>query len=323
MTPSKYFYSIFSNLESTQWLDARSIETSKQSPIPNSTPLNLYSELEMKELRRRGFSSSIGVLLMNRIAGITHILHPNKTIVLIDGKQNLISTAIWQHFQPTHPIFIYQGGVPKLLSEANEVFEKASNFVVLNGETGVGKTAILNKLDELGFQVLNLEKTANHQGSAFGNLTEKDQPEQDTFILNLAFVLSKFNHTKKVFLESEKLNLGKNMIPLSLQDSAQKGIQIRLTLIIEKRVERLVAQYAGLNDQKMKKAIKELQYRIGKEEKTKLIRFLDRKEYAEVAKGLLDYYDNSDSYQSLNQQEFYLTIENANISETIARLAEL
>src|SRR5277367_2295665 len=48
--------------------------------------------------------------------------------------------------------------------------------VILHGLTGVGKTEILQELQERDMQVIDLESMANHRGSVFGGLGRTQQP---------------------------------------------------------------------------------------------------------------------------------------------------
>ena len=61
----------------------------------------------------------------------------------------------------------------------------AASFVLLDGNTGSGKTAILHALNEQGAQMLDLEGLANHRGSLLGAMRD-EQPSQKMFETRLA-----------------------------------------------------------------------------------------------------------------------------------------
>ena len=63
---------------------------------------------------------------------------------------------------------------------------KIKEFVVIGGQTGCGKTILLNEIDNS----IDLEGLANHRGSAFGN-NVSPQPKQIDFENNLSIELIK------------------------------------------------------------------------------------------------------------------------------------
>lgn len=323
MTQTKYINSIFGNLEEYQCLDIRPKESSKAFPIPFIFNLIFYSEKDLKKLKNLGFSSPIGKELMERIENLTPYFSTKKTVLLFDEKPFYIAQAIWQHFQPSTEVFIYKGGFKALLKETERVFKYKYQFATLYGETGVGKTKLLEFLENKGEQVLNLEKIANHQGSIFGNLSNNNQPSQETFILVLAQILSQFDRNRPVFVESEKLNLGKNVIPLSLAESLENGIKVRLTLSKDDRIKRLVQEYAGVNDFKLKDGIEKLKFRIGKTDSTQMLDDLKQKNYQKVAERLIDYFDVTESYQSIHSLSFDLTLSNQDLTYTTNELIRI
>ncbi|HEY4799719.1 MAG TPA: tRNA 2-selenouridine(34) synthase MnmH, partial [Bacteroidia bacterium] len=89
-----------------------------------------------------------------------------------------------------------------------ESFHRDANLVIVGGETGSGKTEILQKIKEQGEQVIDLEKIAHHKGSAFGSLGEEPQPAYEQFENDLSFAWSKMDLSKRIWLEDESRNIG-------------------------------------------------------------------------------------------------------------------
>ncbi|WP_296699157.1 hypothetical protein [Algoriphagus sp.] len=320
MNPIKYINSIFGSWEKYDCMDIRPIEARVIFPIPRMTSHFFYTEKELKKLRRLGFSSVIGEEIMKRIESLSPIFLKNNPILLFDESPFYIAQAIWQHYQPTINVFIYKGGIKGLLKEAESIFKLKYQFVILYGETGVGKTDLLKNLEKKGEQILNLEEIARHNGSIFGNLSNKNQPSQESFIINLAHILSGFDKVKLIFVESEKFSLGKNIIPLSLTESLENGIKVRLTLSKEERVKRLIKEYAGKNDFKIKDGIEKLKFRIGKDVSSQITCDLEQKKYNKVAERLIEYFDKTDSYQSILSQNFDFSLNNLDIDKTAEEL---
>lgn len=320
MNQVKYIQTLFGQRETFQCLDARDLNTIRAIPNPLFKPLGICTHAELQKLKRKGFSSEIGIELMKRVEKLSQHFEPNTPILLFDEAPQLMAQAIWQHFRVQHQVFIYKGGIKKLLFEAETVFSRHYDFLVLGGPTGVGKTDLLEELSGKNQQVLNLESLANHQGSTFGNLRQEKQAPQETFLLKLAAKLDSFDPKLPVFTESEKLSLGKNIIPLGLSEQLEKGKMILLTLSNKKRVERLVSQYAGINDGVLAEGIETLKFRIGKEKSVEILSHLKRKNYASVAEGLLAYFDHSDSYQHAYKNEFITTLDNSDVQESAEKL---
>jgi len=78
-------------------------------------------------------------------------------------------------------------------------------FQVITGMTGSGKSKVLEKLLELGAQVLDLENLAQHKGSVLGNLPDSPQPSQKMFETLILTQLKKLITILKItFLISPK-----------------------------------------------------------------------------------------------------------------------
>ncbi|WP_139162676.1 hypothetical protein [Algoriphagus faecimaris] len=260
---------------------------------------------------------------MKKVINLEKDMNSNKPLLLFDEAPHLVSQAIWQHFRPNHPIFIYKGGVKKLLNEAKAIFDQPFNFVVLYGKTGVGKSDVLSELKTKGKQVLNLEQVANHRGSTFGNLYQLKQTPQESFEIKLAAILSRFNPSHPIFTEFELPSLGKNIIPLGIMNQMENSKKVLITLSKAKRINRLVNDYAGVNDRELGRGIESLKSRLGKDKSLEIKRDLDKKQYAKVAEGLLEYFDNSISYQSTSNEDLLYQIENDAVSETAEKLLNL
>ena len=83
-------------------------------------------------------------------------------------------------------------------------------YQVITGMTGSGKSKVLEKLAELGAQVLDLENLAQHKGSVLGNLPESPQPSQKMFETQILTCLETLD-PKKVFVEFSKSRVLKKL----------------------------------------------------------------------------------------------------------------
>jgi tRNA 2-selenouridine synthase len=89
-------------------------------------------------------------------------------------------------------------------------------FVVIDGQTGTGKTEVLARLAAAGAQVLDLEDIAAHRGSLFGALPGRPQPSQKLFESELLAQIDGFDPDRPVFVEAESSKVGERMIPPAL-----------------------------------------------------------------------------------------------------------
>ena len=104
----------------------------------------------------------------------------------------------------------------------------SAQVVLLDGDTGSGKTALLGRLQALGAQVIDLEGMARHRGSVFGAVAEA-QPSQKAFETELAMGLSRLDAAKPLILEAESSKLGQ----LSLPPALWKAMQAAPRMVIE------------------------------------------------------------------------------------------
>jgi len=292
----KFIPSILNQLSSFEILDVRPFYP-EIPRLPKISNKKICTQSEFKKLKSKGFNHPVGKAIMRRVYNLNEFGLSQNPIVLIDRGKLLIAKTVWLHFQPEHETYIYHGGFNALLKEAQEFFKQKFNFIVLCGKTGSGKTDVLESLEAKGAQVLNLERIARHKGSGFGNLEDNKQLSQEEFELQLAFTLAGLNPESPIFIEAESFSLGKNLLPLNLMENTLKCKRIWLDPPKKTRVNRIVSEYFGVRDEKIKEEIVRLKNKFGPVKTDELIANLEMKAYAVVAEGLIEYFDQGDSYQ--------------------------
>ncbi|MHC8408380.1 tRNA 2-selenouridine(34) synthase MnmH [Pseudomonas sp. TMB3-21] len=115
-----------------------------------------------------------------------------------------------------------------------------SDFVLLGGMTGTGKTEVLMQLNN----GLDLEGHANHRGSSFGKRAT-GQPSNIDFENRLAVdLLKKRDHGIEQFvLEDESRMVGSCALPLPLFQGMQEFPMVWLEDSLQGRVERILRDY--------------------------------------------------------------------------------
>ncbi len=125
-----------------------------------------------------------------------------------------------------------------------EVLPAALDLVVIAGRTGSGKTRLLQRLAAHGEQVLDLEALAAHRGSVLGALPGRAQPSQKHFETLVWQVLTRFDGTRPVYVESESARIGRLRLPAALIERMRMhGRCVRVEMPAAARVALLLQDY--------------------------------------------------------------------------------
>lgn len=186
-------------------------------------------------------------------------------------------------------------------------------FVVIHGNTGVGKTNILKRLEEQGHDILDLEGYANHRGSLLGSVGLGEQNSQKQFE-SLVYDKLKNRKSNLVFVEGESRRIGKIMIPDYIFNSMKSGEHIKVTADIDLRVKNILADYVQNDDSELIESLNKLRKYISEKNIDKYIDEVSKKNYENVIRELMiKYYDPM--YEN-NKYDFRLTLEHKDIDET-------
>ena len=117
--------------------------------------------------------------------------------------------------------------------------------VLLDGNTGTGKTALLARLAARGAQVIDLEALAGHRGSVFG-ATPSGQPPQKLFETRLVHALLQVSPDRPVVIEAESNKIGALNIPKSLWAAMRAAPRISIAAPVAARAEFLVRAYQDI-----------------------------------------------------------------------------
>ncbi|MEK9575231.1 MAG: tRNA 2-selenouridine(34) synthase MnmH [Gammaproteobacteria bacterium] len=177
--------------------------------------------------------------------------HPNGAIFCFRGglRSQIAQKWIYENSQISFPKIV--GGYKKLRNFLIENIENSTlrkKFIVIGGQTGCGKTILINEIDKS----IDLEGIANHRGSAFGNMTSP-QPTQINFENKLSIELIK--SSESIVLEDEGANIGSVQIPknffnkmsLSPLVLLEAAIEERIKISLEDYVENMLKRYMNLD----------------------------------------------------------------------------
>ncbi|MEL6641238.1 MAG: tRNA 2-selenouridine(34) synthase MnmH, partial [Pseudomonadota bacterium] len=115
-------------------------------------------------------------------------------------------------------------------------------IVLLDGNTGTGKTEVIDRLCEMGLQTLDLEAYACHRGSLLGGM-DGSQPSQKAFETQLAIALDKMDPSRPIVVEAESSKIGQLNLPPSLWSAMVAAPRIMLRASPEARATYLAEAY--------------------------------------------------------------------------------
>ncbi|MEM8639696.1 MAG: tRNA 2-selenouridine(34) synthase MnmH [Cyanobacteria bacterium P01_G01_bin.54] len=204
-------------------------------------------------------------------------------------------------------------------------------FRVLCGMTGTGKTQLLQRLAELGGQVLDLESLANHRGSLLGQEWHQEwaqtedaaptpQPSQKYFETQILAALQHFDPVQPIWVESESSKIGKVYVPVQLwnQIKAAPGLEIELPLAM--RVQALMADYPHLiaHPEFLKGKLERLRSRYGSRTLNQWFAWIDTGDWSALVANLLTHHYDPAYGRSLQQNFPQITtkLPLANLSKT-------
>ena len=189
-----------------------------------------------------------------------------------------------------------RGGYKGYRSVVNNMLPKLNsevNYIVIHGYTGTGKTELLKMLEYKGHAVLDLEKCANHRGSLLGDVGLGSRVSQKQFE-SLVYDSLKARISDTVFVEGESSRIGNIVVPHYIMEKMKAGRHILAAGSLEKRVQRIVAEYTCSTDCKadIRASLEKLERHISAKRIEEYTASVEAGNYDDVAKDLmLRYYD--------------------------------
>jgi tRNA 2-selenouridine synthase len=301
MTISEFF----SVKESRILFDVRSPGEYEGGHIPGSLSLPLFSDRERAEVgtlyKLKGQQAAflrglelVGLKLADYVR-LANKLAPEKRIFIHcwRGGQRSASLA-WLLEMAGFDVVLLIGGYKAyrqfILTQFEEIKQK---FIVLGGPTGSGKTVLLQAIKEEGEQVIDLEKLANHKGSAFGSLGEMKQPTVEQFENNLFEEFIKLDVTRRTWLENESKAIGKVFQPEGFWNQFRTARYIGLVIPFEERLAFLVRNYGAFPLEELKESFRKINKRLGGQHVQAAIHFLEQGDLHSAGAIALKYYDKS------------------------------
>jgi tRNA 2-selenouridine synthase len=284
-------------------IDVRSPGEFEKAHVPGAINIPLFENEERAKVgtRYKQVGKDSAVLLGLEIVGPklasfvkkTNKIAPNKKVLVHCWRGGMRSGSFaWLLETAGFEVFTLKGGYKAYRNLVLDLFEKLFNLVILGGKTGSAKTETLHELKKLGEQVIDLEGLAHHKGSAFGAIGEQTQPSTEYFENLLYHELMKLDQTQRIWIEDESKNIGTCNIPNTFFKQIRESKVLFLDIDPEARIPFLVEKYAQAGvDIELQDSLNRIQKRLGGLQYQKASEALANKNYAEVARITLEYYD--------------------------------
>ena len=205
-----------------------------------------------------------------------------------------------------------------------ETLEWKPEAYVLNGFTGTGKTTILHRLREEGYPIIDFEGMANHRGSVFGQigLEPNNQKKFDSLLFES---IRNVQQLPYVLLEGESKRIGKVIIPDSVLEKKEQGIQVFIDLPLEERVLHILEDYQPWDhEQECLEAFMRIKRRIHTPIAAQIENDLKSGNYSSAVGLLLEYYYDPMYKHTAEHfpEDRKITIKAKNVDEAIDIIRE-
>lgn len=190
-------------------------------------------------------------------------------------------------------VTVLEGGYKAYRRYILDKLSEKRKMIVLGGMTGSSKSHILRYLGSAGHQVLDLEKLANHKGSAFGALGQPPQPTTEQFGNFLFKEWTQSDPGRPVWIEDESRNIGSVFLPDQFYLNMQDTPVIVLVIDINTRFPRLMEEYSKYPPESLKASILKITKRLGGDNTRDAIEAVEKGNIEKAIEIALNYYDKA------------------------------
>lgn len=244
-------------------IDVRAPVEFREGHIPGSVNLPILTDEERREIGicyktfgseaalQRGYELVSGDNKLQKVTAWIRFLEtsPNTLVTCFRGGQRSQISQKWMA-EAGFPLVRVNGGYKKarqFLIHVIHQFCQTQQLMVVSGKTGSNKTKIIEQL-ACAQNALDLEKLANHRGSAFGEM-DTLQPSQAQFENNLAVTMLQLMRTHAdrsgvvYAVEDESRMIGKLTQPESLFTLIRSSPVVLIEDPLEVRTQNIFVSY--------------------------------------------------------------------------------
>ena len=317
-------------------IDVRAPIEFEKGHVTNAINIPLFEDIERAEIgtlyKQQGkeiaVTRGLEIVSPKLVPFVNHVksLTKNKKVFIYCFRGGMRSNSFaWLMNTSGLDATILEGGYKNYRNHVLEYFEQKKKLVVIGGMTGSGKTDLLKKLNKIDFQIIDLEKLANHKGSAFGTINEEKQKPQQIFENNLFHQMRLLDSKKTILIEDESQTIGFNKIPYGLWLQMKRAPIIKLEIPFEVRVQKLVKDYTTTNIEALKVCVMKIEQNLGKQNARLCLNYLDENNLTEVARITLKYYDKAYSFtynKKIKQLIIPIVLDSIDTEQTIIKLKD-
>ena len=166
-------------------------------------------------------------------------------------------------------------------------------YVVLQGNTGTGKTMILQELKSRGYDILDLEGYANHRGSFLGSVGIGESYSQKKFE-SLLYEELRNRKGNLLLVEGESKRIGRILIPDYIYQNMIDSKRLLIDSDLDTRAQNIIEEYTDSENWKAETicGLKKLEKYLGIKEVERYCDMLEAGDVKELVKDLMEnYYD--------------------------------
>ncbi len=287
-------------------LDVRSPGEYEQGHIPDAVNLPLFDNDERAEVgtifKNSGRDDAVlrGLSIVGpKMAGLAKTA---RTMAV--GKKDRIFIHCWRGGMRSRSMHwlletaglrakILTGGYKAFRALARTSFSQKWPLKVVSGLTGAGKTRILSLLAERGEHVIDLERLANHRGSAFGAIGQNPPPTTEHFENLLFGELDRNRNASRIWVEDEGNRIGTVVVPPTFVKQLKNSSAVFIDLKAEARVANLLEDYGDLSPSKLCESVQAIRKRLGFDLAKAAIEAIESGQIKSAIEIVLAYYDRT------------------------------
>ena len=319
-------------------LDVRSPSEYSHAHMPGAINLPLFDDDERAEVgtiyKNSGKQSAVlrglkfaGQKMVELVSSAQDSTSNNKQVLVHCWRGGMRSRSMtWLLETSGIQATMLIGGYKAFRKLAHESFLHDWKLNVVSGLTGAGKTRVLELLKSAGEQVIDLERLANHRGSAFGGIGQAIQPSTEQFENLLFQQLDVVDREKCIWVEDEGNRIGTVVVPNPFHQLLRNAPAIFLDSQPSQRVENLITDYGGLPSEELAASIGKIRKRLGPQNADEAIDALQNGNTRRAIEIVLAYYDKTylKAAKSMPRNEMpTLAIDELTDAEIVARAIEI
>lgn len=285
-------------------VDVRSPSEYKSGHIPGAINIPLFddSEREAVGIKYKNAGRTKAILKGLELTGPS--MHLKLTEAIKAAREGKLLVYCWRGGMRSEAMAwlfsladirteILSGGYKSYRNFLLASLSRKRKMIILGGMTGSGKTLILRYIKSLGCQVTDLERLANHKGSAFGAIGQPPQPTSEHFANLLFKEWCHLDDNQPVWLEDESQNIGNVFMPDSFYNNMLEAPVIILLMDIKTRMPGLIEEYSQYPPEAIKESIMRIKKRLGGDNAGEAIRAVDAGDFPKAIEIVLRYYDKA------------------------------